>query len=124
MTDNGEDKTELRKLRNRIKNPEFPFPPDAQKLIEFIDGRGYEPDLLNPKIFDVLHCSILRARENMIDEDAAEYYLKLMESATNASERNYFTKKQVATLEKWKSFISERCNRGMYDQYLDYLFYL
>ena len=107
-----DDKTALRMLRNRIKNSKLPFAPDAEILIDYINNRGYESDAMNPRIFDVLHCAILRFRENMIDTETAQYYLRIMDSANQAVKRNYFTKKQTATLDKWSDHIKERCKRG------------
>ena len=107
-----ETKTLLRKLRNRIKNPEYPFAADADLLMTIINERGAEPDEVNHFIFDVLHCSILRSRENMIDDDTAKKYLELLQTAEAAAHRNYFTKKQKVTLSKWIDVITDRCNRS------------
>jgi len=109
--DESELKTAVRKLRNRIKDPQVPFGPDAEKLIEVIKERGVEPDVMNPRIFDVIHCAILRTRENMIDESTAKTYLLLLEHANLAAHRGYFTKKQAATLQKWTATITERCSK-------------
>ena len=113
--EHGSLKTELRKMKNRIKNPTIPFIPDADRLISIIGDKitETEPDEFNTRIFDVIHCAILRTRENMIDDETAKKYLELLETANNvAATTNYFTKKQTGTLLKWTETINERCNRS------------
>lgn len=97
----AEAKTKIRQLRQRIKNKENDFVPEAASLKELISKCNGPPDKLNATLFDSINCAMTRSSDYLTNLQTADEYLDLLEVASQASDRGYWTKKQSTRLLAW-----------------------
>ena len=96
----NQTKTKLRRLRNDIKNLEKSISEPFKSLIEIINEMEVNNET-TARIFDSLHCSVIRLRKTKATTEIIAEYSALLDAASDAASRGCLSKNQISTLGKW-----------------------